>query len=58
MQVPKLIYKLLPAVYIASGVACLLTLQLNVASVVSAVLLISAGVLTAFWRKRHGWRDI
>ena len=58
MQVPEFIYSQLPVVYVASGVICLSTLELNGPGILSAGLLIGAGALTAFWRHQHRWHSI
>jgi len=53
MWIPDSIYRKLPAIYAAAGLALIPAFGRNGPSVVSAVLLMGAGGLTALWRFKH-----
>jgi len=53
MWIPDAIYRKLPAIYAAAGAALIPAFGLNGPSVLSAALLVGAGVLTALWRYKH-----
>lgn len=53
MWIPESIYSKLPALYIATGAALVPAFGFSVPSLFSALLLFTAGGLTALWRYRH-----
>ena len=53
MWIPDSIYQKLPAVYASAGVALLPAFGITGPSVISAAMLVAAGVLTALWRYKH-----
>lgn len=53
MWIPDALYRKLPVIYAATGVALIPAFGLNGPSVLSAALLMGAGALTALWRFRH-----
>lgn len=53
MWIPNSIYQKLPMLYAAAGVALLPAFGLTGPSVISATMLVAAGVLTALWRYKH-----
>ncbi|WP_329693390.1 hypothetical protein [Aquabacterium sp.] len=53
MWIPDSIYQKLPAIYVAAGAALVPAFGLNGPSVISAAMLVAAGVLTALWRYKH-----
>lgn len=53
MWIPDTIYRKLPMIYTATGATLIPAFGLNAPSVLSAMLLIGAGVLTALWRFKH-----
>lgn len=53
MWIPNSIYQKLPAIYAAAGVALLPAFGISGPSVISAAMLVAAGVLTALWRYKH-----
>lgn len=53
MWIPDSIYKKLPALYATAGVAILPAFGITGPSVLSAAMLVTAGVLTALWRYKH-----
>ena len=53
MWIPDSIYQKLPVLYVVAGAALLPAFGLNGPSVISAAMLVAAGVLTALWRYKH-----
>lgn len=53
MWIPDSIYKKLPALYAAAGLALLPAFGISGPSVISAAMLVAAGVLTGLWRYKH-----
>lgn len=53
MWIPESIYNKLPALYIATGAALVPAFGFSVPSLFSALVLFTAGGLTALWRYQH-----
>lgn len=53
MPLLRSIYAWLPALYLAGGIVCASSLELRGLAGLSAVLLVAAGLVTAFWRYRQ-----
>jgi Flp pilus assembly protein TadB len=51
MWIPEGLYKRLPAIYVACGVTCLITLGVSVLSALSAALFLAAAAITTVWRR-------
>lgn len=53
MWIPDTLYRKLPMIYAATGATLIPAFGLNAPSVLSALLLVGAGTLTALWRYKH-----
>jgi hypothetical protein len=53
MWIPDYLYKLLPFFYVLAGAALFPIFGFSGPSVGSALLLLTAGILTALWRYKH-----